>query len=105
MTAEERDGQDSRHPTRAPSQAVRDHKIELLLDEKAKDWLADKGWDPAYGARPLKSVIQRYVQDPLAEMLLAGDVRDDSTAKISSGKDGLTFNGKSRRPWTKTKMI
>lgn len=46
------------------------------------------------GARPLKRVIQRYVQDPLAEMILAGDVRDGSTVKISAGKEGLTFNGK-----------
>ncbi|NEU95618.1 ATP-dependent chaperone ClpB [Bradyrhizobium uaiense] len=71
-----------------------ERKIALSLDAKAQNWLAEKGWDPAYGARPLKRVIQRYVQDPLAEMLLAGDVRDGSTVQISSGKDGLTFNGK-----------
>jgi ATP-dependent Clp protease ATP-binding subunit ClpB len=71
-----------------------DRKITLSLDAKARKWLADKGWDPAYGARPLKRVIQRFVQDPLAEMMLAGDVRDNSTVKISTGKDGLTFNGK-----------
>jgi ATP-dependent Clp protease ATP-binding subunit ClpB len=71
-----------------------DRKITLSLDPKAQTWLADKGWDPAYGARPLKRVIQRYVQDPLAEMVLAGEVRDGSTVKIATGKDGLTFNGK-----------
>jgi ATP-dependent Clp protease ATP-binding subunit ClpB len=71
-----------------------DRKITLSIDAKAQNWLAEKGWDPAYGARPLKRVIQRYVQDPLAEMLLAGDVRDGSTVKISASKDGLTFNGK-----------
>ena len=75
-----------------------DRKITLSLDAKARDWLAAKGWDPAYGARPLKRVIQRYVQDPLAEMILNGDVRDGATVKISAGKDGLTFNGK--RPTT-----
>ncbi|WFU63267.1 ATP-dependent chaperone ClpB [Bradyrhizobium brasilense] len=75
-----------------------DRKITLSLDAKAQAWLAEKGWDPAYGARPLKRVIQRYVQDPLAEMLLAGDVRDGSTMQISSGKDGLTFNGKTVKP-------
>ncbi|WP_375789391.1 ATP-dependent chaperone ClpB [Bradyrhizobium sp. Pha-3] len=75
-----------------------DRKITLSLDAKAQAWLAEKGWDPAYGARPLKRVIQRYVQDPLAEMLLAGDVRDGSTVQISSGKDGLTFNGKAVKP-------
>ncbi|MCP1972999.1 ATP-dependent chaperone ClpB [Bradyrhizobium elkanii] len=75
-----------------------DRKIALSLDAKAQAWLAEKGWDPAYGARPLKRVIQRNVQDPLAEMLLAGDVRDGSTVQISSGKDGLTFNGKTVKP-------
>ncbi|MCC8979042.1 ATP-dependent chaperone ClpB [Bradyrhizobium acaciae] len=75
-----------------------ERKIALSLDAKAQTWLAEKGWDPAYGARPLKRVIQRYVQDPLAEMLLAGDVRDGSTVQISSGKDGLTFNGKAVKP-------
>ncbi|VIO69456.1 Chaperone protein ClpB [Bradyrhizobium ivorense] len=75
-----------------------DRKIELELEPKARDWLAEKGWDPAYGARPLKRVIQRAVQDPLAEMILAGDVRDGSQVKISATKAGLTFNGK--RPET-----
>ncbi|MHC2331753.1 ATP-dependent chaperone ClpB [Bradyrhizobium sp. USDA 4454] len=75
-----------------------ERKIALSLDAKAQNWLAAKGWDPAYGARPLKRVIQRYVQDPLAEMLLAGDVRDGSTVQISAGKDGLTFNGKAVKP-------
>ena len=75
-----------------------DRKIALSLDAKGRDWLAAKGWNPAYGARPLKRVIQRYVQDPLAEMILTGDVRDGATVKISAGKDGLTFNG--TRPTT-----
>ncbi|BEV45278.1 ATP-dependent chaperone ClpB [Afipia carboxidovorans] len=73
---------------------LEDRKIELNLDAKARDWLAEKGWDPAYGARPLKRVIQRSVQDPLAEMVLAGEVLDGATVKISAGKTGLTFNGK-----------
>jgi ATP-dependent Clp protease ATP-binding subunit ClpB len=77
---------------------LEDRKIDLSLDSKARDWLANKGWDPAYGARPLKRVIQRNVQDPLAEMILAGEVRDGSQVKISAGKGGLTFNGK--RPLT-----
>lgn len=71
-----------------------DCKIELSLDAKGRNWLADKGWDPAYGARPLKRAIQRYVQDPLAEMILAGEVGDDTKVKISAGKKSLTFNGK-----------
>jgi len=73
---------------------LEDRKIELSLDAKGRSWLADKGWDPAYGARPLKRAIQRYVQDPLAEMILAGDVRDDSSVKISANKGGLTIDGK-----------
>jgi ATP-dependent Clp protease ATP-binding subunit ClpB len=77
---------------------LEDRKIDISLDTKARDWLANKGWDPAYGARPLKRVIQRNVQDPLAEMILAGDVRDGSPVKISATKGGLTFNGK--RPLT-----
>ena len=70
-----------------------DRKIALQLDDKAKQWLGEKGYDPAYGARPLKRVIQKYVQDPLAEMVLAGKIHDGETVKITAGKDGLMFNG------------
>ena len=55
---------------------LEERKIALTLDAAARDWLAAKGWDPAYGARPLKRVIQRYLQDPLAEMILSGEVKD-----------------------------
>jgi ATP-dependent Clp protease ATP-binding subunit ClpB len=71
-----------------------DRKIVLKLEPSARDWLAEKGWDPAYGARPLKRVIQKSVQDPLAEMILAGKIRDGETVKVSGDKLGLTFNGK-----------
>jgi len=71
-----------------------DRKIALALDAKGRQWLADKGYDPAYGARPLKRVIQRSVQDPLAQMLLAGEIRDGETVKISAAHGALTFNGK-----------
>ena len=70
-----------------------DRKIVLSLDPAARDWLAEKGWDPAYGARPLKRVIQRYVQDPLAEMILAGDVKDGDNVAIATEGGVLTFNG------------
>ena len=70
-----------------------DRKITLQLDDKAREWLGDKGYDPAYGARPLKRVIQKYVQDPLAEQVLAGKIHDGETVKISAGKDGLVING------------
>jgi ATP-dependent Clp protease ATP-binding subunit ClpB len=73
---------------------LEERKIVLTLDAAARDWLAGKGWDPAYGARPLKRVIQRSVQDPLAEMILAGDVRDGDQVAISANGNVLTFNGK-----------
>jgi ATP-dependent Clp protease ATP-binding subunit ClpB len=70
-----------------------ERKITLQLDDKAKEWLGQKGYDPAYGARPLKRVIQKYVQDPLAEMVLAGKIHDGEKVVITAGKDGLMFNG------------
>jgi ATP-dependent Clp protease ATP-binding subunit ClpB len=73
---------------------LEDRKISLVLDAAARDWLAAKGWDPAYGARPLKRVIQRNLQDPLAEMLLAGDIKDGDRVVISTEGNVLTFNGK-----------
>ncbi|MAX74575.1 MAG: ATP-dependent chaperone ClpB [Nioella sp.] len=66
-----------------------DRKITLELDEGAKKWLADEGYDPVFGARPLKRVIQRALQNPLAEMLLAGEVKDGETVPVSAGTDGL----------------
>jgi ATP-dependent Clp protease ATP-binding subunit ClpB len=72
---------------------LEDRKITLTLDAAARDWLAAKGWDPAYGARPLKRVIQRNLQDPLAEMILAGEVKDGDHVAISTEGNVLTFNG------------
>jgi ATP-dependent Clp protease ATP-binding subunit ClpB len=72
---------------------LEDRKIALTLDAKAREWLAEKGYDPAYGARPLKRVIQKYVQDPLAELILSGQIKDGEKVKISAGRDGLAFNG------------
>jgi ATP-dependent Clp protease ATP-binding subunit ClpB len=71
-----------------------ERKIVLDLAQDAIDWLADKGYDPAYGARPLKRVIQKQLQDPLAEKILAGDIRDGSTVKITAGSDRLNFRPK-----------
>jgi ATP-dependent Clp protease ATP-binding subunit ClpB len=73
---------------------LEERKITLTLDAAARDWLAAKGWDPAYGARPLKRVIQRNLQDPLAEMILAGEVADGDRVAISVEGNVLTFNGK-----------
>ena len=64
-------------------------KITLDLDDAAKDWLASEGYDPVFGARPLKRVIQRSLQDPLAEMILAGEVKDGARVVVSAGADGL----------------
>ncbi|WP_395542682.1 ATP-dependent chaperone ClpB [Neotabrizicola sp. sgz301269] len=64
-------------------------KITLSLDAAAKTWLADEGYDPVFGARPLKRVIQRQLQDPLAEMILAGDILDGSEVAVTAGPEGL----------------
>jgi ATP-dependent Clp protease ATP-binding subunit ClpB len=73
---------------------LEDRKITIVLEASAREWLADKGWDPAYGARPLKRTIQKAVQDPLAELILSGHVKDGEKVVISAGKQGLAFNGK-----------
>ncbi|PIE16163.1 MAG: ATP-dependent chaperone ClpB [Rhodobacterales bacterium] len=64
-------------------------KIGLELDDAAKTWLGDKGYDPVYGARPLKRVIQQYLQNPLAEKLLSGQILDGSVIHVSADADGL----------------
>jgi ATP-dependent Clp protease ATP-binding subunit ClpB len=70
-----------------------DRKIDLRLTEEARNWLADKGYDPAYGARPLKRVIQKAVQDPLAEAILAGRVKDGETVEVSVLNGKIAING------------
>ncbi|MCO5158684.1 MAG: ATP-dependent chaperone ClpB [Aquamicrobium sp.] len=71
-----------------------DRKIVLDLDDEAVEWLAQKGYDPAYGARPLKRVIQKELQDPLAERILLGDIHDGSLVKITAGSDRLNFRAR-----------
>ncbi len=76
-------------------------KIEIALDADARKWLADEGYDPVFGARPLKRVIQRALQNPLAEMLLGGEIMDGDTVPVSAGADGLIIGdriGASNRP-------
>ena len=68
-----------------------DRHITLTLDEKARQHLAEVGYDPAYGARPLKRVIQKELQNPLANLLIEGKILDDSTVEISAGKSGLVI--------------
>ena len=69
--------------------------IKITLDDAAKTWLADKGYEPAYGARPLKRVIQKDVQDPLARLILSGAIKDGETVVVTAqpGSDELSFNG------------
>ncbi len=69
-------------------------KVDIALDGAAKRWLADKGYDPVYGARPLKRVIQKHLQNPLAGLLLEGTVKDGDTVSVSAGEGGLTVNGR-----------
>ena len=76
-------------------------KITLSLDDGARKWLADEGYDPVFGARPLKRVIQSALQNPLAEMLLSDDLRDGDTIEVTAGADGLIIGdrvGASNRP-------
>ena len=70
-----------------------ERKITLDLDGPARTWLAEKGYDPVYGARPLKRVIQRELQNSLAELILAGKIADGDSVEVSAGEDGLTING------------
>jgi ATP-dependent Clp protease ATP-binding subunit ClpB len=71
---------------------LEDRKIILDLEPKGRAWLSDKGYDAAYGARPLKRTIQKNVQDPLAEMILSGDVGDGETVRIAAERGALTIN-------------
>jgi ATP-dependent Clp protease ATP-binding subunit ClpB len=66
-----------------------ERKIALTLDPTARGWLAEKGYDPSYGARPLKRVIQKNVQDPLAELILSGQVHDGEQVPVHLGPGGL----------------
>jgi ATP-dependent Clp protease ATP-binding subunit ClpB len=70
-----------------------DRKIGLELDSKATEWLGEAGYDPVYGARPLKRVIQRSLQNPLAGQLLDGSIKDGDTIRVSADRDGLIING------------
>ncbi|RYD65331.1 MAG: hypothetical protein EOP58_07765, partial [Sphingomonadales bacterium] len=70
---------------------LKDRKITLDLTPEARDWLGRVGYDPIYGARPLKRAVQRYLQDPLADAILRGEVKDGATVKVSEGDGGLVL--------------
>jgi ATP-dependent Clp protease ATP-binding subunit ClpC len=73
-----------------------ERKIKLELTEKAKSWLADIGYDPTYGARPLRRAIERYVENPLADKLLSGEFKEGDTVKVDLVGEELTFTTKKR---------
>jgi ATP-dependent Clp protease ATP-binding subunit ClpB len=70
---------------------LEDRHLQLELTDKARDFLADAGYDPVYGARPLRRAIQRYLQDKLAPMLLEGDFKEGDTIRVDADEKGLTF--------------
>ena len=70
---------------------LKDRKIRLELTDGARNWLGRVGYDPVYGARPLKRAVQKYLQDPLAEALLKGEILDGSTIRIDEGDGGLVI--------------
>ena len=75
-------------------QLLADRQITLDVDRAALDWLAAEGYDPVYGARPLKRVIQRALQNPLAGLILEGVIKDGEPVHVGAGRDGLTLNGR-----------
>ena len=75
---------------------LKDRKIALDLTDAARRWLGRVGYDPVYGARPLKRAVQRYLQDPLADALLKGEVPDGSTVRVEEGDGALTLETEER---------
>ena len=82
---------------RIPIAMLEARKIALDLDGAARAWLAEKGYDPVYGARPLKRTIQRELQNPLAGLILEGKVADGDVVQVSAGSEGLIINGQAVR--------
>ncbi|MEM8695728.1 MAG: ATP-dependent chaperone ClpB [Pseudomonadota bacterium] len=68
-----------------------DRKVEIELSDKAREWLGRVGYDPVYGARPLKRAVQKYLQDPLADAILRGDIADGMTVKVDEGEGALAM--------------
>ena len=74
-----------------------DRKLNIELSEEAKSWLAKEGYDPVFGARPLRRAIERYVENPLSAKILSGELTEGDTVRVDAGKDGLTFNSKAAK--------
>ena len=70
---------------------VSDRQIDINLDKRSKEFIADKGFDPVSGARPLKRTIQKYIEDPIAEEILKGNFTDGSIISVKKRKDKLVF--------------
>ena len=73
---------------------LEERELSIELTEKAKSWLAKEGYDPVYGARPLRRIIEKYVENPLSSKVLRGELKEGDTVKVDLGKDGLTFKTK-----------
>jgi ATP-dependent Clp protease ATP-binding subunit ClpC len=73
---------------------LRRKSLHLELDEKAKDFLVEKGYDPQYGARPMRRAVERFFEDPLAEEILKGSLREGEPIQVTADKDKLIFNQK-----------
>jgi len=78
--------------TKKVMQRLKNRNILLQLDEKAKDFLVEKGYDPQYGARPMRRAVERFLEDPLAEEILKGTLHDGEPIQVTSDKDHLVFN-------------
>jgi ATP-dependent Clp protease ATP-binding subunit ClpC len=75
---------------------MEERELSIELTEKAKSWLAKEGYDPVYGARPLRRIIEKYVENPLSSKVLRGELKEGDTVKVDLGKDGLTFKTKAK---------
>jgi len=71
---------------------LKGRNIQLTLDEKAKDLLVEKGYDPVYGARPMRRAVERYLEDPLAEGILKGHLHENDPIAVTVEGDKLVFN-------------
>ncbi|HSI14048.1 MAG TPA: AAA family ATPase, partial [Chthoniobacter sp.] len=73
---------------------IKNKDIHIVLDDKAKELLIEKGYDPQYGARPMRRAVERYLEDPMAEEILRGNIKPGDTAEVSADKGKLTFQAK-----------
>jgi ATP-dependent Clp protease ATP-binding subunit ClpC len=83
---------------------VSDRQIQIELTQEAKEFIAEKGFDPVYGARPLKRVIQKYIEDPIAEEMLKGKFSDGSQIRVLLQDKALEFVETSRKPVIKSEV-